>query len=106
LQSLQEWLSSQKKEVQKNTVDALWDLRALVDSNLDSNKGKIRRKDSRNLVWNTHSFNDYDRNPVVQESIAEAAKNVSDLIALADKDSNTIASLVWKWMLKILRTEG
>jgi hypothetical protein len=106
LQSLQEWLLSQKEEVQKNTVDALWDLRALVDSNLDSNKGKIRRKDNRNLVWNTRSFSAYDRNLVVQESIAEAAKNVSDLIALADKDRDLIASLVWKLMLKILRTEG
>lgn len=99
LQSLEKWLLSQKKEVQNQVVDDLNTLRSSVS---------ISKRIEKKWIWSyeTNSSDPLSRSLSVNKEILAASTSISLMIKQSDQDTNPIASIIGRWMQKILNTES
>lgn len=98
LQSLEKWLSSKEKSVQKEVIEDLNTLRSSV---------AISKNIDRNWLW-SHEVVSHDplyRPLSVDKEILTASHSISLMIEQSDRDAQPIASVVGSWMKKIIATE-
>lgn len=98
LQSLEKWLSSQEKSVQKEVVDDLDKLRSSVafSKNIDRSWLGYDEVISHDPLYRPLS---------VDKEISAASASISRMIEQSDEDAHPIASVIGGWMKKIIATE-